>query len=509
MTGTHRFILAATILGSAMVFIDGTAVNVILPLLQTDLHANAVQLQWTVVGYTLFLSSLMLAGGSLGDHYGRRAMFVAGTVVFALASVACGLAPNAAALVAARCVQGVGSALLTPGSLAIIGATFGERERGQAIGTWSSATAVTAAIGPGLGGWLAQHASWRWIFFINVPIAVAVVAIALLHVPETKDAEVRHRVDWAGTCACTAGLGALVYGLTFSSTWWSIAGLALLGLFVWLEATRPAPLVPLRLFASKTFSGVNILTLLLYGALGAAMFFLPFELIQIDGYSPTAAGFSFLPFIACVFVLSPLSGALMPKTGARLPLVVGPLLAGVGFLLFARAAGHVGFWAWYFPATLAIGCGMGIAVAPLTTTVMTSVDAQRMGTASGVNNAVSRVAGMLAIAGLGTLLFSLFSNELSSAMTAQHVPRNVYDSVMSGRYALAATTAPASADAAMREQARAAVVAAYLTAFRAIMVACAGLAVLGAAVAAFTIPGRRRAVASTVATPAPVPGTPR
>src|SRR5690349_22201453 len=228
MSVPGRAVLVATILGSSMVFIDGTAVNVVLPVLQSDLHADAVQLQWVVVGYTLFLSALMLAGGSLGDHFGRRRIFVIGTLVFTAASIACGLAPNAIALIVARCIQGVGSAMLTPGSLALIGANFDERSRGKAIGTWSSVTAVMAALGPGLGGFLAQHVSWRSIFFINVPLAIGVVIIALRAVPESRDRERVHHLDWLGAIACTAGLGLIAYGLTFASMPWTIAGVILL-----------------------------------------------------------------------------------------------------------------------------------------------------------------------------------------------------------------------------------------------------------------------------------------
>jgi len=278
-----RYVLVATILASSMVFIDGSVVNVVLPVLQADLHANAIELQWIVVGYTLFLSSFMLVGGSLGDHYGRRRIFVAGVILFASASMVCGIAPNATLLIVARCIQGVGSAMLTPGSLALIGATFDASERGKAIGTWSSVTAVMAAIGPGLGGYLAQHASWRWIFYINVPLAIAVVAVAWRGVPESKDRERVHVVDWPGAIACTSGLGAIVYGLTFGVLGWVAAGICGLVAFTYIESRSPAPLVPLRLFASRTFSGVNALTLCLYGALGGALFFFPFEMIQIDG----------------------------------------------------------------------------------------------------------------------------------------------------------------------------------------------------------------------------------
>lgn len=501
--------LIATIVGSSMVFIDGTAVNVILPVLQSDLGATAVQLQWVVVGYTLFLSSLMLVGGSLGDHYGRVRMFIAGTIVFTLASIGCGLAPNAAALVFARCVQGVGSALLTPGSLALIGANFDERQRGQAIGTWSSFTAVMAALGPGLGGWLAQHASWRWVFFINVPLAVLVVIVALRCVPESNDRERVHHVDWLGAAACTVGLGALVYGLTFSSTEWVIVGLAALIGFVWIESRSPAPLVPLELFKSKDFSGVNALTLLLYGGLSGAMFFLPFEMIQIDGYSPTAAGFTFLPFIVLMFFLSPVAGGLMRTVGARLLLVIGPLVTGAGFVFIGLAGGHANFVTGYLPAILTIGLGMSITVAPLTTTAMETVSSERMGTASGVNNAVSRVAGMIAIAAIGALVLTTFSTRLGRELVSGGVSPGVAAAVMRDTSALAQTTAPPGAAVGTQVHIRDAVRSAYLDAFRLAMDLCAGLTAAGALIAALTISPRPVAAAQNAPTPAPIPEIPR
>lgn len=501
MAAAGRWVLVATILGSSMVFIDGSAVNVVLPVLQADLHADAVQVQWVVVGYTLFLSALMLAGGSLGDHYGRRRMFVAGTIVFALASMTCGLAPNAGALVAARCVQGVGSAMLTPGSLALIGANFDERSRGKAIGTWSSVTAVMAALGPGLGGFLAQHVSWRAIFFINIPLAIGVVAVALLRVPESRDRERVHHVDWLGALACTAGLGSMAYGLTFASTTWTVAGIVLLAVFIWIEARSRSPLVPLALFRSATFSGVNVLTLLLYGALSGALFFLPFEMIQIDGYAPTAAGFAFLPFIAILFALSPASGTLMPKIGARSMLVVGPIVAGAGFFLLGLAGGRVDYWTAYLPAILTLGLGMGITVAPLTTTAIDSADADRMGVASAVNNAVSRVAGMLAIAGLGALVLAVFSSGLGRELASVGVPASTARAVVASSASLAATQAPPRSSPAVSVLVRRAVEGAYLGAYRFAMMLCAALAVAGALVAGLTVraPARRPEAEGAVA----------
>jgi EmrB/QacA subfamily drug resistance transporter len=488
-----RWVLVATILGSSMVFIDSSVVNVVLPVLQADLHATSVELQWIVVGYTLFLSSLMLVGGSLGDHYGRRRMFLWGVVVFTVSSMACGLAPNPAVLIVARCVQGVGSALLTPGSLALIGATFAQKDRGKAIGTWSSVTAVMAALGPGVGGWLAEHWSWRWIFFINFPIAIGVLAAGMYGVPESKDSERVHHVDWLGAGACTAGLGGIVYGLTFSSAIWIAAGvIALLG-FVVIEARSPAPVVPLRLFAVRTFSGVNALTLLLYGALAGALFFLPFEMIQIDGFSPTAAGFSFLPFVGLMFALSRASGTLASRIGARLQLAVGPLITGAGFVLLAFGAGRGDYWTAYFPAIVVIGVGMAAAVAPLTTTVMESVSADRMGTASGVNNAISRVAGMVAIAGMSVSMLRLFAPGLEHALQALDLPAATIARVLAGSTSLAATAAPPDASPAVRDMVHAAVVAAYLGAFRATMFVCALLAAAGSLVAALTIEKRAAA----------------
>jgi len=476
-----------------MVFIDGTAVNVVLPVLQSDLHADAVQLQWVVVGYTLFLSALMLAGGSLGDHFGRRRIFVIGTIIFAAASIACGFAPNAGALIVARCIQGVGSAMLTPGSLALIGANFDEQSRGKAIGTWSSVTAIMAALGPGLGGFLAQHVSWRAIFFINVPLAIAVVIIALRAVPESRDRERVHHLDWLGAFACTAGLGLIAYGLTFASTVWTIAGVILLVAFVLIEARSKSPLVPLDLFRSATFSGVNALTLVLYGGLSGAMFFLPFEMIQVDGYTPTAAGFAFLPFIAILFALSPIAGGLMPKIGARVMLVFGPLVVAAGFVLLALAGGHVDYWTAYLPAIVTLGVGMGFTVAPLTTTAIDAADVDRMGVASGVNNAVSRVASMLAIAGLGALVLALFSAGLQRELRAVGVPASVTRAVMDQRALLAATTAPQNSDASTKALVHRAVDGAYLDAYRMALFVCAGLAAAGALIVVLSVAPRRRA----------------
>ena len=494
------WVLAATILGSGMVFVDGSAVNVALPALQRDLNATIAEAQWIVESYALFLAALLLAAGAAGDRYGRRRVFSLGTAIFAVASVWCGLAGSALELIVARAVQGIGGALLVPNSLAIISASFNESERGRAIGTWSGATAITAAIGPVLGGWLIDEISWRAVFFLNVPFAVAVLAIVYIHVPESRNESENGPPDWMGAALATLGLGGLVYGLIEAPQrgWTSpdilaalILGAGALALFLYVEERVRFPMLPLKLFGARTFTGANLLTFLLYAALGGGLFFVPLNLIQVQGYSATAAGAALLPFILLIFVLSRWAGGLVDAYGQRLPLVVGPAIAGVGYLLFAWPSVGGSYWTTFFPGAFVLGLGMAVSVAPLTTTVMNSVNARYAGTASGINNAASRVAALLAVALFGAVITPVFNAHLDAALTVMDLPPAVIDVIRTQQEKLAAIELPA-ADAATIEMARRAISEAFVSGFRWIMAISALMCFASAAVASMMIGSARR-----------------
>lgn len=419
---TGRAVLLTTILGSTMTFIDGSVVNVALPVLRAKLNASAGEAQWIIESYMLFLSSLLLVGGALGDRWGRRKVFVAGTVIFTAASVWCGLTSGVRQLVFARGVQGIGAALLVPGSLALISANFTKENRGRAIGTWAGFTSITAGIGPLIGGWFTDHLSWRWIFFLNAPLAVVVVAVAVSRIPESRGKAETGRIDWAGGLLATAGLFGLVFGLVeggsrgFATTR-VVASLALsvaslLG-FVGVERFGKSPMMPPSLFRSRTFTGANLLTLCLYCALGAATFALPFNLIQVHQYTVVQAAASLLPFVAVMALLSSWAGQLVSRYGPRLPLSIGPTVAAAGFLLLARATSGGSYWSNILPGVLVMSLGMAISVAPLTTTVMTSVSEGHAGVASGINNATSRVAMLIAVAVAGLVSGESFASGLT------------------------------------------------------------------------------------------------
>jgi len=483
------WILTAAILGTGMAFIDSTVVNVALPALQSTLGATVIDAQWVVESYGLFLGALILVGGSVGDLLGRRRTFLAGVAVFAAASAWCGLSPNIHQLVIARAVQGVGAAFLVPGSLALISASFDEKERGRAIGTWSGFTAITTALGPIVGGWLIQHASWRWAFFINLPLAAAVIAISLAHVPESRSTAAK-RVDWTGVIIVTVGLGALIYGLIESARLgWThplvygslITGTVCLLAFSFVEARVPAPMLPLELFKSRAFSGANLLTLFLYSALGIFFFLFPLDFIQVQGYSATAAGAAALPLILLIFFLSRWSGGLVARYGPRLPLIAGPLFAAVGFVAFALPAVGGSYWSAFFPAFVVLGFGMAVSVAPLTTVVMSAVDQDRAGTASGINNAVARIAGLLAIAVLGIVMVASFSNRLDRSLARLSLPAQVMKNLRSNYVRLAALETPVGLDLNTSSEIKASVNEAFVYGFRLVMLICAALSVASAA----------------------------
>jgi EmrB/QacA subfamily drug resistance transporter len=493
------WVLAATILASSMVFIDGTVVNVALPALQRAFGASASDVQWVVESYTLFLAALLLVGGTTGDRFGRRRVFALGVALFAAASIWCGMTGSVMQLIFARAVQGIGGALLVPGSLALISASFPESERGKAIGTWSGYTAITTAIGPVIGGFLIEHVSWRLAFLINVPIALLVIFLTFKYVPESRDQRLPSRgsLDWTGAALASIGLGCLIYGLIESSNkGWSdatviatlILAALMIAIFVGVELRNPAPMLPLHLFHSRNFSGANLLTLLLYAALGGGLYFLPLNLILVQGYSAVAAGASLLPFVLLMFFLSRWSGGLVDRYGAKRPLVIGPTIAAVGFAWFAIPGVGGSYWANYFPAVLMLGLGMSISVAPLTTTVMNAVDQSLAGAASGVNNAVSRTAALLAIAVFGIVMNLAFNISLDRQLKTVNMAPDKLLAVEAQRAKLAAIELPAEASEQEQAALKRVIRLSYVSGFRWVMLLSALLA-LGSAWSAWLLIG--------------------
>ena len=504
--GAHKenartWVLAATILGTSLASITTSAVNVALPNLQSALDTTLINAQWVVNAYTLFLAALILLGGSLGDRYGRKRIYVVGTVIFGAASVWCALSPGVAQLIAARAVQGVGAALLTPGSLAIISAAFPEGERGKAIGLWSGFTAITTAAGPVLGGFVTDALSWRWVFWMVVPLAVLVVLITLWRVPESRDDEVTGGLDYWGALLATLGLAGLTFGLLHSSnTSWvdplvlgSLAlGVACLGAFVWIEGRVSGPMMPLKLFRSSTFAGANLLTLLLYAALGAALFFLPYHFQRVQGYSATTTGLALLPMIVLMTLLARWAGGLVDRVGARLPLVVGPSVVAVGFALLALPGINANYWLTFFPALLTLGLGLAVSVAPLTTTVMNAVPTHQAGTASGINNAAARLANLLAVAVFGVVILLVFNPSLSGRLEPLALPQSAAETLLAERGELANMNVPEGLPEATQEGVEAAIQGAFVQGFRFVTLVCAGLAAASAGTAFFTIKDTRK-----------------
>jgi EmrB/QacA subfamily drug resistance transporter len=404
--------LAASILGSSLAFIDGSVVNVALPALDRDLHAGAEGLAWLVSAYLLTLSALILLGGALGDHYGRRRIFLAGIGLFLAASLACAVAPTLSLILIGRAIQGIGAALLMPNSLALLGASFEGKAKGQAIGIWAGVGALASAVGPVLGGWLVETVGWRSIFLINLPVGAAAAWLAWAYVPESRNQRTGARLDGAGAVLITFALGLLTWALTAASRPGGStvpilaavgAGIVLLGVFFWVEARRgDDALMPLYLMRGATFLGVTLLTFFLYAALGGLIVLLPYVLIRAEGYSPVAAGAAILPIPILIGGGSSVMGRIAAQTGGRLPLGIGALCVALGLALYIRVgAGAGSYWTDVLPATVTVALGMAICVAPLTTTVMSSVDADHIGAASGFNSAVARIGGLIATALLG------------------------------------------------------------------------------------------------------------
>lgn len=407
-SATGRAVVAAATLGSGMALLDGTVVNVALRSIGTDLDASLAQLQWISNGYLLALASLILLGGALGDRWGRRRVFCIGVVWFAGASLLCGLAPTAEVLIAARILQGIGSALLTPGSLAMIQGAFVPADRARAIGAWSGLGSIAAAVGPFLGGALIDYASWRWIFFINVPLAVLTVWLAVAFVPESSDPDASPRLDLLGAVAGTIGLAGVTYALIqWGSTWawWAgLAGLLAFAAFVVVERWERHPMLPVSIFADRTFSAANGMTLLVYAALGAVLFFLVLQLQTVLGYDALWAGVATLPITVCMVFLAAKGGALGARIGPRIPMTVGPLVmaAGVGWLTVVDAGSS--YWLTALPGLTVFGLGLALMVAPLTATVLAAAPDRYAGVASGVNNALARAGSLLAVAALPVMV---------------------------------------------------------------------------------------------------------
>ncbi|MEM7008654.1 MAG: MFS transporter [Thermodesulfobacteriota bacterium] len=491
-----RWVLLATILGSGMAFIDSTAMNVVVPVLQSELNATIPQVQWIIEAYALFMSSLMLLGGALGDKFGRKRIFSLGIILFTGASIWCGLSPDTSQLIVARAFQGVGGALLVPGSLAIVNISFSDERRGRAIGIWSAFTAITTALGPILGGYLAQNVSWRLVFFINVPLAIIVLATLYWRIPESRKGSGDEKIDIWGSLFATLGLGCIVFGLIDSGNIGFghpkviiplIAGGLFLLAFLYLENRIKYPMMPLNLFKSKTFSGGNLITLLFWGAWSGAVFFIPFNLIQLQDYSAAEVGFAFFPLVIALFVISPWAGGLVAKYGARPPIIVGTVLGAIGFYLFTLPGIGGSYWTTFFPAITVLGIGMAIIISPLTTAVMESISLRESGVASGINNTVGRIAGLLSVAIMGVFALSTFNRNLDLDLSSIELTQQERQVIDDQRIKILLIDIPKEIDDDTKAKVQAAIDNSFLASFRLMMLISAGLVLLGTFVAFVTI----------------------
>jgi EmrB/QacA subfamily drug resistance transporter len=482
------WILAATILASSMAFIDGTALNTALAALQAGLQASGADLLWIINAYLLMLAALILVGGSLGDRLGRKRVFMAGISLFMLASLACGLAPTTGWMIAARVVQGIGGALMIPGSLSLLTASVAPNRRGRAIGTWSAATTLVTVIGPILGGTFADAGFWRGVFLINIPLGILALIVLYLKVPESRDETVTGSIDFLGAALVTLGLAGLTYGFisapdagfgdprVVAALLVGVVGLVAFGI---VEARRQQPMMPLHLFKSSTFSGANLLTLFLYAGLSVGFFFLSLNLVQVQGYTKTQAGLATLPFALLLTVLSRFAGGFMDRNGPRLPLIAGPFLVGLGFLWMGFSgvtAGPLDYWTTFLPGVVFVGVGMGFTVAPLSTSVMTSVASHYSGVASGINNAVSRTAGVLAIAIVGSLALIAFAGALESHTSGLGLSTQAHQALMAQASKLGEASVPPETGAQQAAAVAASIKQSFVDAFHLVMFVCAGLA---------------------------------
>src|SRR5829696_2414402 len=493
---SRPWVIAAASLGSGMAFLDSTVMNVALPAVQMNLELSAREVQWVFGAFAVVLAAFLLLGGTLGDHYGRRRIFVMGATIFAFASAWCALAPGPAQLISARAVQGMGGALLVPASLAIIGTSFGGSQRAKAIGLWGALSSLAMAVGPVLGGWLVEVVSWRAAFLITPVMALVAIPIALSHVPESRDPEA-HKLDLIGAAVAALALGGIVYGLIESSASGFaepvvlaalLLGTLALSTFVFVERRERDPMVPPSLFRSRNFDGANLVTLLFYMSLTGSLYFVPFLMMQVHGYSAFVTGSVFLPFVAMALLLGRFSGRICARFGARVPLVVSSLAAAVGFVLFALPGVEPGsYWTSFFPAMVVQGFGMALVITPLTAVALGSVEGEHSGLASGVNNAMARVAGLLAVAVLGAFAYGVFSATLDAHLEGMNLSGGVRSEMEAAKADLGAAEAPEGVDARTAAKIESAIDASFVAGFRAVMVVSAGLALASALAAALLV----------------------
>jgi EmrB/QacA subfamily drug resistance transporter len=493
------WVLFSTILASSMAFIDGTALNVALPSIQSNLKANGAQLLWVINGYTLMLAAFILVGGSLGDHFGRKKIFMIGISIFLIASIFCGTSQSIQWMIAARVLQGIGGALMIPGSLAIIASSVAPNRMGKAIGIWSSATTLIFIIGPVLGGFFSDLGFWRGVFFINLPLGILSLLALQYKVQENRDETSSGPIDFLGAGIITIGLAGLAYGFISApdngfNNPVVIVPLAIgvigLAAFWFVESRLPNPMLPFHLFNSRTFAGANLLTLFLYAALNVFSFFLSLNLVQIQGYTKTEAGLAILPFVLMLTILSGWTGSLVDRIGPRLPLIVGPVLAGLGFFLVGFSGvtkGPSDYWIRYLPGILVFGIGMGFTVAPLSTSVMGSVGNNYSGIASGINNAVSRVGGVLAVAIIGSIALIAFARSLDIKTSTLNMSDQAHQQLMVEAAKLGGATVPAEIQANDVETVSSAIKQSFSETFRLVMLICSGLAWISAILSALFV----------------------